>query len=149
MFYTLDVFADTNVLLRRLQPAHAHNPLARLAIRKLRLQGNRICVCSQNFFEVWAVATRPVNYNGLGLTPAEADLALLRLQNSVFRLPDSDDVFAEWRRLVVLHEVCGKTTHDARLVAAMNVYRITHILTFDVADFTRFPNLTILHPASV
>ena len=51
------------------------------------------------------------------------------------RLPDTDDVYAEWRRLVVTHGVSGKKTHDARLVAAMTTEGIVHILTFNSADF--------------
>ena len=50
--------------------------------------------------------------------------------------PDSD-VYAEWERLAIEHEVIGKKAHDARIVAAMNVYGITSILTFNVDDFAR------------
>jgi hypothetical protein len=39
--------------------------------------------------------------------------------------------------------------HDTRLVAAMRVYRVTHLLTFNVADFGRFPGITTVHPQSV
>jgi hypothetical protein len=59
-------------------------------------------------------------------------------------LPDSD---AEWRRLVVAHSVSGKKTHDARLVAAMSVHGVAHILTLNADDFTRFTGITVLDPA--
>ncbi len=45
----------------------------------------------------------------------------------------------EWERLVTTHRVSGKNTYDARIVAAMNVHRITGILTVNVQDFTRYP----------
>ena len=35
---------------------------------------------------------------------------------------------------------------DARLVALMNLYSIDSILTFNVADFKRYSNITALHP---
>jgi predicted nucleic acid-binding protein len=72
---------------------------------------------------------------------------LARIEPSVFRLPDSDAVYAEWRRLVAAHGVCGKTTHDARLVAAMVVHGVKHILTFNVDDFARYTSIDVLHPA--
>jgi predicted nucleic acid-binding protein len=55
----------------------------------------------------------------------------------------------EWERLVTLHHVTGKNAHDARLVAAMVVHGITHLLTFNTADFVRFPGVMALDPASV
>jgi len=39
--------------------------------------------------------------------------------------------------------------NGVRLVAAMYVHRIAHILTLNVSDFTRFPGLATLHPNSV
>jgi predicted nucleic acid-binding protein len=73
----------------------------------------------------------------------------MRVESSVFRLPDSDNVYAQWRRLVVTHGVSGKKTHDARLVAAMTVHGIAHILTFNGADFARFPGITVIEPGSL
>ena len=106
-------------------------------------------MASQNLIELWAVSTRPVENNGLGLTPTQADRVVARVEGSVFRLPDSDDVYPEWRRLVVTHGVSGKNAHDARLVAAMTVNRITHILTFNVDDFARYTGIDVLHPSKL
>jgi predicted nucleic acid-binding protein len=74
---------------------------------------------------------------------------LARIEPSVFRLPDSDVVYPEWRRLVAAHAVGGKTTHDARLVAAMVVYGVKHILTFNVDDFARYTGIEVLHPGKL
>ena len=106
-------------------------------------------MASQNLIELWAVCTRPVENNGFGLTPGQADRVLGRVEHSVYRLPDSDDVYAEWRRLVVAHGVSGKKTHDARLVATMSVHSVTHILTFNTDDFARYPGITVLDPATL
>jgi hypothetical protein len=53
--------------------------------------------------------------------------------------------------LVVDHGVSGKQLydtrfHDARLVAAMIVHGITPLLTLDAGDFSRFPEITAVHP---
>lgn len=145
----MDVLADTNVILRRLHRAHPQYRQARDAIKKYSADGNRICVTSQNLFELWAVCTRPVEGNGLGLAPAQADRVLARVERSVFRLPDTDKAYTEWRRLVVVYGVSGKKTHDARLVAAMATHGVLHILTFNDDDFSRYGGITVLDPRKI
>lgn len=84
--------------------------------------------------------------NGFGLTPTLAARVLVRIERSVFRLPDSDDVYAEWRRLVSAYGVSGKKAHDTRIVAAMTIHGITNILTFDTEGFSRFPSINVIDP---
>jgi hypothetical protein len=62
-------------------------------------------------------------------------------------LPDSSAVYSEWRRLVVTFSVSGVQVHDARLVAAMKVNNISHVLTLNVADFTRYASEGIVASA--
>jgi predicted nucleic acid-binding protein len=64
-------------------------------------------------------------------------------------LPDTDSIFSEWEQLVVQYQVSGKQVYDARLVAAMNTNRITHLLTFNTADFKRYDGITVVNPSSV
>jgi len=144
----VDVLVDTNLILRRIHRAHPQHRAAREAILRLTEDGNRICVASQNLVEVWVVATRPLESNGLGLTPSQAERVLARVESSVFRLPESDDVYREWRRLVVAHGVSGKKTHDARIVAAMLVHGLKHVLTFNASDFSRYSTIVVLDPLS-
>ena len=143
----MDVLADTNIILRRLHRAHPQHRDARDALTRFSKDGYRVCVTSQNLVELWAVCTRPPENNGFGLTTSQADRVVARVESMVFRVPDSDDVYAEWRRLVVAHGVSGKKTHDARLVAARTVHGITHILTFNTDDFTRYAGINVLDPA--
>lgn len=42
--------------------------------------------------------------------------------------------------------VSGKNVHDAKLVAAMNVNGISHVLTFNEADFRRYAGIVIVRP---
>ncbi len=39
--------------------------------------------------------------------------------------------------------------HDARLVAVMNVFGLTHLLTFNVTDFKRYPAIEATHPLTL
>jgi hypothetical protein len=43
----------------------------------------------------------------------------------------------------------GKQAHDTRLVAAMTVHQITHLLTFNTDDFKRFTEITAIDPRSI
>ncbi len=58
-------------------------------------------------------------------------------------------LLSEWERLVRAHDVKGKAAHDARLVAAMCLHGLTHILTFNASDFARYPDITVLTPEQV
>jgi hypothetical protein len=100
-------------------------------------------------YELWVVATRPVAVNGLGFTTAQAATELIRLQALFALFPDTPAIFPEWQRLVVAHEVMGRNAYDARLVAAMAVHGLTHLLTFNLADFARYSGITVLDPAAV
>ena len=62
---------------------------------------------------------------------------------------DKPDIFDEWHRLVAHHGITGRDSHDARLVAAMNVHGIAHILTFHDPDFARYPGIVVLDPTTV
>jgi predicted nucleic acid-binding protein len=142
---------DTNILLRFLHPSDPRYPIVCAAVSKLRTNGHRLQATPQNFTEFWNVSTRPIDRNGFGLTPLEPDV-LLRIAESLFPfLPDSPAIYPEWRRLVVDFGVSGVQVHDARLVAAMCVNNITHILTFNTSDFIRYApeGIVAVDPKSV
>jgi len=142
------VLVDTNVLLRLLQPHHPHGPIAERALTMLRSKGEVLNVASQNLVEFWAVATRPIVENGLGLSSEQAMgemNALKRLFGLLPELPLQD----AWELLVTKHAVLGKNTHDARLVAAMLVHQVDSILTFNVQDFNRYSGITVLDPRAL
>jgi hypothetical protein len=64
-------------------------------------------------------------------------------------LPSSPDVLEAWQQIVVGQTITGNQTHDAHLVAVMQVYSIASILTFNTAHFRRFPGIMVLDPAQV
>ncbi|MBX9584781.1 MAG: hypothetical protein K2X87_31140 [Gemmataceae bacterium] len=140
---------DANILLRSAEPAHRQHREADDSVTALLGRGYIPYVFPQAYYEFWVAATRPVARNGLGKTPAEAAAELVKFK-AVFALRrDTPDVYDEWEQLCVRHSVSGKPAHDARLVAAMNVHGVGTILTFNDADFRRFPGITVLTPAAV
>ena len=141
--------ADTNILLRLLQRSDPEHWLVRAALRTLHGRGERICFAPQNLVEFWCVCTRPTSANGFGLTVAETDRRARVIERLFVLLPDGPAVHAQWRHLVVAHAVSGVQVHDARLVALMRVHGLRSLLTFDVADFARYPGISAVHPQDI
>lgn len=119
------------------------------SVSNLATRRDELHVIAQNLIEFWAVATRPIIDNGLGVTVIQAEQELTRLKSLLTVLPDTADILLEWEQLVVKHEVLGKQAHDARLVAAMRVHNLTHLLTFNDRDFKRFSEITAVNPQNV
>jgi predicted nucleic acid-binding protein len=142
------VLTDTNIFLRLLQPHHPHCQIAGQALDFLRAREEVLNITSQNLIELWAAATRPFAENGLGLTVEQATKELEQIKRFWGLLPDVP-LYEERERVVKMHRVSGRNAHDARLVAAMHVHGIEKILTFNVKDFVRFGDITVLDPASV
>ena len=141
---------DANILLRSAEPAHPQHATAEDAITALALRGHSLVIVPQNLYEFWAVATRPVPDNGLGMTPAEAAAELTAIRLRFALLPDTPAVLPAWERLVVAHQVRGKPTHDARLAAALLVHGVADLLTFNAPHFRRFAPAVVAHaPADV
>src|SRR5438876_99760 len=132
---------DTNVLVRLAQPKNPDQREALRALRILRRDPDFLGIIPRNLIEFWAVATRPASANGLDLTVDETARQIGRLKALFTLLPDSPDIFSEWEKLVLQHQVLGKQAHDAWLVAAMNIHKLTHLLTFNTDDFKRFTEI--------
>lgn len=144
-----EVLVDTNLLVRLAQPTHPMHAIAQAAIGRLQQQGRVLCVVPQNLYEFWVVCTRPLPANGLSLSILEASAELDRITATFDVFPETPAFLAVWKQLVLDHQCIGKPAHDARLVAAMLVHGITHLLTFDAAGFGRYAMITVLTPAQV
>jgi predicted nucleic acid-binding protein len=142
------ILVDTSILGRLASFKSALHTKALRAVHFYLAQQQEMCIAPQSVYEFWVVATRPVDVNGFGWTPRRA-VEWITYFESFFRLlPEVPDLYLEWRRLVQLHETSGKPAHDARLVACMNVYAISEILTFNGGDFTRY-GVTVIDPANL
>lgn len=145
----MSYMVDSNILLRTIQPGHAMYPEATRAVGNLLQQSEVIHVLPQNLYELWVVATRPVANNGLGLSVQDATREISSIESHFTFLPDTPAIYPVWKSLVTQHSVSGRPAHDARIVAAMQVHGISHILTFNKDDFKCFPLVTVVTPAEV
>lgn len=141
---------DSNVLLRLLQRNDPHHSTIRQAVRTLLARGDELCCAPQNIVELWNVSTRPATARGgFGLTTAEIDRRARLIERVFTILKETPAVYPEWRQLVVSHSVMGVQVHDARIVAVMNVHGITHILTLNSADFSRYTGIISVSPEEI
>ncbi len=140
---------DTNILLRATRRSDAQYKLVDTALARLAGEGATLYYTHQNIAELWNAMTRPVARNGLGLSVSDAEREVLAIEAGMSLLPDSEAVYREWRRIVVQYGVLGVQVHDARLAAVMYVYHVSHILTLNLADFSRFTGLIAVHPNTI
>ena len=145
----MNYLLDTNILTRLAEPGHAMHQPAFDAVKRLAHQGHRLHIVPQNLYEFWVVCTRPTNVNGLGKTAHEAAAELASIKTLFLFADDTPALFSAWEQLVTSIPILGKNAHDARLVAAMTVHALSHLLTFNVKDFQSYPGVTATSPADV
>ena len=119
--------------------------MAERAVNILRGRNEVLNITPQNLVEFWAVVTRPLNSNGLGLTSVQAVSEMNAVKRFFALLPEAP-LHQAWERIVSKYQVYGKSTHDARLVVAMEVNSIASLLTFNVEDFVRYSGITVIDP---
>lgn len=140
------ILLDSNIVLRLVEPLHAHHQMSVSALDVLRKRGDELVIAPQVLYEFWSVATRPIENNGLGMSPADAHAELTTIRRLFRLLRDERAVYSIWEQLVSSLGVKGKQAHDARIAAAMQRHGITDLLTFNTADFVRYPGISAVSP---
>src|SRR5436190_1389335 len=118
----MNILLDANILLRLADPTSKSHAIAGAAVSTLRAQGDSLHIVPQCVYEFWAVATRPIGNNGLGLSIAECVREVVNLKALFPILDDKPTLFAEWEGIVSFVACHGKVAHDARYVAAMRTH---------------------------
>lgn len=144
-----DFLLDTNILLRLSDASSAEHAVAKQAINKLWQRGDNVFVTAQNLTEFWTVATRPLSANGFGWDTVKTRVEVEQILQQFTLLEEDFRILPIWLAMVSANSIKGKRTHDIRLLAVMQAHQVTHLLTFNVADFSGFPNFTIFHPNSI
>ena len=143
------LFCDTNVLLSAIDRGRVLHNQALHVLNVLPNQGLELCVSGQVVREFLAVCTRPVDANGLGLTPATAaDNVEAILERSTV-LDENRNVARRLLRLTRAVKCSGKRLHDANIVATMQEHGLTRLVTGNVSDFRRFGDLQLVALARV
>lgn len=129
--------------------ASGQNEFCTRSIDGLLDKGHEPCVCAQALIEFRCVATRPLDVNGLGVSPSEAKTMTADIRGIFTLLPEPPDIADRWESLVNKYSVIGKPCHDARLVALMLAHGVTHLLTLNPSDFARYSEITVLTPQAI
>ncbi len=137
---------DTNILLRLSNPSDEQHRLVTEAIVTLLMQADERYLTAQVLIELWVVATRPVDMNGLGWSPDKTRDIIDQLLQRFPIAEETPQIFSTWLAVVAEHKIKGKRTHDARVAAVMKTCDISHILTLNPDDFLGISGITVVHP---
>lgn len=95
--------------------------------------------------EYLAVLTRPQAF--AQMPSVEALIRQIQTFERMFHVADDGpEVTAKLLVLLTQTQVGGKQIHDANIVATMQVYGVSHLLTNNISDFARFRNNVSLIP---
>ena len=140
---------DTNVLLRWSDRDNPHHPECGDAVNRLIEQGDQVCTCAQVLIEYWVTATRPREVNGFGLSVIQAAGQLSVVHGSFPCLVEPAEIADLWQEITIRHAVSGRQAHDARIAALMLAHGVTHLVTLNRTDFTRYSDITAVTPEEI
>jgi len=140
---------DTNIFLRASDASSLHHAVCVSALSSLASPPWEAFVCAQVIIEFWAVATRPREANGLGLSINDAETTVGDILNTFQCLEEPAKIVEVWRNLAVSHRVAGKQSHDARLVAIMQSQGVSQLVSINTGDFKRFSEIVCVTPDQV
>lgn len=139
-------FVDTNILLAATDTDWSAHSRSRVFLT-LGLSGKlRLFACGQIFREYLVVATRPLENNGLGLTPQKAIENIESFHQCLQLLEENDATTRRLESLVAKNSIKGKRIHDANLVSIMIENGLSEIITLNPKDFTAFSEITPREP---
>lgn len=141
------IFLDTNVLVYmevETSPFHLHQAAMQM-VKSYYNNGTELWVSRQILREYLVRITHPQTFE----KPLPIASAIVRVRYILSRFTVAEDgVHVTEQLLKLLEQVPtgGKQVHDANIVATMLTYNIGHLLTHNVADFSRFAHLITVIP---
>lgn len=139
------VMLDTNVLVAATDEDRAEHADALRVVGDWPGSGTTLCLSGQIVREYLAVATRPADCRGLGLTTADALRNVRAFRGRALLLPEAGDVTDRLVSLLGDVSCSGKQVHDANVVATMLAHNVPAVVTANTGDFTRFaPFVTLI-----
>jgi len=138
------VFIDTNVLVASNVATHPLRKAALAAISTHRRAGVNLWISRQVLREYLATLSRPQTYT-TPLPPQTLVQQVRYFRTRFYVAEDTAQVTARLLALIRQIPIGGKQVHDANIVATMLANNVTHLLTHNTADFTRYqPLITVI-----
>ncbi len=139
------VFVDTNILVYSSLPRFPQYEQANRRLSKLLMQKNEIWISRQVIREYLVTMTRPAIVGG-SITPEEA-LNNVSIFMAVYKVADeTSEVTARLLSLLQQVSVVGSQIYDANIVATMQTYNMSRLLTHNTVDFLRYNAFVTLLP---
>ncbi|GIK41618.1 MAG: ribonuclease VapC [Chloroflexota bacterium] len=139
------VFLDTNILVYANVASAPLHQAAITAIQNLWDSGNELWISHQVLREFLVTVTRPQTF--AAPQPISIVLARVRYFQTQFKIAeDSSEVMNKLLALLVQIPTSGKQVYDANIVATMQAYGISYLLTHNTSDFNRFTSLITVSP---
>jgi predicted nucleic acid-binding protein len=132
------VMLDTNVFVAATDEGRAEHRAALSVVNDWAAGDTTLCTSGQILREYLAVATRPVEKNGLGLALPDALGNVRAIRERTTFLAEDFKVADRLAGLLADVECSGKQVHDANVVATMLVHGIGTVVTMNLDDFSRF-----------
>jgi len=129
------VFVDTNVLISATDHGRRSHRDSRRMVDLLPGRGITCYTSAQVVREYLAVATRPVDANGLGLNSDQAGENVAAWLERATVLPENRTTVAELMNLSEKLPSTGKQFHDLQVVATMRVGKIETLITDNVRHY--------------
>lgn len=139
------VFLDTNILVYARATQSPFHQAALQAIQRLHDSEVETWISRQVLREYLATLSRPQQFTNP--LPIERLIEDIRLFQTQFSVAEDSPLVTE--RLLTLMEqvpIGGRQVHDANIVATMQAYGISQLLTHNVADFNRFAEFITVLP---
>jgi predicted nucleic acid-binding protein len=140
------VVIDTNILLTATDRSRRDHETARSLFRKALSGGIHLALTGQIVREYLVVTTRPIELNGLGLSVKDALHNIEQFTRRTVLLEETEDVNTTLLELVRLYTIIGKGIHYANIAATMIAHGVSHLVTHNSSDFTRFREIRCLAP---
>ncbi len=140
---------DTNIILRFSNPSDSQHQLVTNSVAAILAKGDECYLAPQVLIEMWVVATRPTDVNGLGWSTTYTRNIIDQLMQRFPLAEELPQLFPTWLDIISIHKISGKRTHDARIVALMKTASINHILTLNPKDFSNISDITVIHPQNI
>ena len=140
------MFIDTNILLEATDKGRAHQPDCQNFLEGLITTKQTAYITGQILREYLVVATRPVEKNGLGLSPNFAIRNINRFRSFLFQLDETPKTTQRLLELIEQNDLCGKRIHDAQIIAVMLENGINTIISYNHNDFACFDEIRCQAP---
>jgi predicted nucleic acid-binding protein len=131
------IFVDTNILVYATVVTAPLHQRAQQTLQTLWNSGDDLWLSRQVLREYAMVVTRPQSF----MQPLTPSIAANHVQRFVGQFQIADDtptVTTQWLTLLQTLTIAGRQVYDANIVATMLAFGVTHLLTNNPSDFTRY-----------